>query len=179
MESDIPFPLLSGQWIATYINNEKRFAKIATQGKFFDLKYTYEIGPLLSITDQTINTGTGSGANSVFRTKYLKEWVTWIDNKYLQVAWTIDSVNINSLNSFAYPQDSVLTPYGSVNFPLFIYNNESGNVTFSLTNTSRTKTIKGTLHILMYEYRTEPLLPVNTTPPAQYTDIYYQRGEGV
>ena len=62
------------------------------------------------------------------------------------------------------------TPYGTVNFPLFIYQNKSGNVSFTLKNTSLTKTIRGTLHILMYDYRTEK--PSNIAPP-QYTEIYY------
>jgi hypothetical protein len=170
MENDIPFPLLSGQWVATYINNVKSFVKISGQPKFFDLSYAYEIGPDLEIADQTLTLGTGSGAISAFRTNFLKEWVTWIDNKYLTVSWQLDDVQINSLSSFREPQDSIQTPYGTVNFPLFIYNNRSGNVTFSLTNKSLTKTIRGTLHILMYDYHTEA--PV-ATPPPQYTEIYY------
>jgi hypothetical protein len=177
MESDIPFPLLAGQWIATFIDNKERYVKIGSQPRFFDLTFAYEIGPGLELQNQNISTGTGSGANSVFRTKYLKEWVTWIDNKHLQVSWKIDDLSINSLNSFPYPQDSILTPYGSVNFPLFIYNNQSGNVTFTLTNTSLTKTIRGTLHILMYDYTTEPMMPAGSPKPAQYTPIYYKRGD--
>ena len=86
MENDIPFPLLSGQWVATYINNVKSFVKISGQPKFFDLSYAYEIGPDLEIADQTLTLGTGSGAISAFRTNFLKEWVTWIDNKYLTVS---------------------------------------------------------------------------------------------
>ena len=170
MENDIPFPLLSGQWVATYINNVKSFVKISGQPKFFDLSYAYEIGPDLEIADQTFTLGTGSGAISAFRTNFLKEWVTWIDNKYLTVSWQLDDVQINSLSSFREPQDSIQTPYGTVNFPLFIYNNRSGNVTFTLKNNSLTKTIRGTLHILMYDYHTEA--PV-ATPPPQYTEIYY------
>ena len=170
MESDIPFPLLAGQWIATYIDGTKNFVKISGQPKFFDLTYAYEIGPDLEIADQTLTLGTGSGAISAFRTNYLKEWVTWIDNKYLTVSWQLDDVIINSLSSFREPQDSLQTPYGTVNFPLFIYNNRSGNVTFTLKNNSLTKTIRGTLHILMYDYHTET--PV-ATPPPQYTEIYY------
>lgn len=170
MESDIPFPLLAGQWIATYIDGTKNFVKISGQPKFFDLTYAYEIGPDLEIADQTLTLGTGSGAISAFRTNYLKEWVTWIDNKYLTVSWQLDDVIINSLSSFREPQDSLQTPYGTVNFPLFIYNNRSGNVTFTLKNNSLTKTIRGTLHILMYDYHTE--IPV-ATPPPQYTEIYY------
>jgi hypothetical protein len=172
MESDIPFPLLAGQWIATRVQDTKQYIKISGQPKFFDLTYAYEIGPDLSIADQTLTLGTGSGAISAFRTDYLKEWVTWIDNKYLGVSWKLDDVSINSLSSFSFPQDSIQTPYGSVNFPLFIYNNRSGNVTFTLTNTSLTKTIRGVLHVLMYDYKTDA--PV-ATAPAQYTDIYYGR----
>ncbi len=175
MENDIPFPLLAGQWISTSINGTKNYIKLAGQPKFFDLTYAYEIGPDLQITDQTITLGTGSGAISAFRTNYLKEWVTWIDNKYLQVSWVLDDVKINSLSSFNFPQTSLQTPFGSVNFPLFIYNNVSGNVTFTLTNTSLTKTIRGTLHIMMYDYKTGS--PTSAVPP-QYTDIDYNVGGG-
>jgi len=170
METDIPFPLLAGQWIAAKINNSKKYIKISGQSKFFDLTFPYEIGPDLQIADQTITLGTGSGAVSAFRTDYLKEWVTWIDNKYLTVSWVLDDIKINSLSSFTFPQDSLQTPYGTVNFPLFIYNNRSGNVTFTLKNNSLTKTVRGTLHILMYDYKTDP--PTETAPP-QYTEIYY------
>lgn len=172
MESDIPFPLLAGQWVATKIQDVKNYIKISGQPKFFDLTYSYEIGPDLEIANQTLTLGTGSGAISAFRTDYLKEWVTWIDNKYLGVSWVVDDVRINSLSSFSFPQSSLQTPYGSVNFPLFVYNNRSGNVTFTLNNKSLTKTIKGTLHILMYEYKTDK--PV-TTAPSQFTDIDYGR----
>ena len=173
MESDIPFPLLSGQWVAKTINDKKQYIKISGQPTFFDLKYSYEIAPTQQLQDLDIKLGSGSGGLSVFRTDYLKEWVTWIDNKYLEVAWRINSTDINSLNSFTTPQDVIQTPYGTVNFPLFIYNNRSGNVVFSLTNGSETKTIRGKLHILMYAYHTEP--PVQTAP-AQYTDIDYRGG---
>jgi hypothetical protein len=171
MESDIPFPLLAGQWIAATIQEKKRYIKISHQPLYFDIPYAYEIGPRQELSDLTVNTGTGSGAQSVFKTRYLKEWVTWIDNKYLAVAWRISSVDINSLNGFTTPQDALQTPYGTVNFPLFIYNNVSGNVVFSLKNLSYTKVIRGTLHILMYSYATDA--PVDTAPP-QYTDIDYK-----
>ncbi len=175
MESDIPFPLLAGQWVATTLNDKKYYIKISGQPKYFDLTFAYEIGPGLQIADQTITLGTGSGALSAFRTNYLKEWVTWIDNKYLQVSWVLDDVNINSLSSFTSPQTVLQTPYGSVNFPLFIYKNVSGNVTFTLTNTSLTKVIRGTLHIMLYDYKTDT---PTTTAPAQFTDIDYNVGGG-
>ena len=135
----------------------------------FDLTYAYEIGPNLQIADQTITQGTGSGTLSVFRTKYLKEWVTWIDNRYLKVDWVIDNKKITSLDSFTQPLTEIITPFGNVNFPLFIYNNVSGNVTFTLTNKSLTKTIAGTLHVIMYDYKTEPVKEI----PSVYTDIDY------
>ena len=84
--------------------------------------------------------------------------------------WTIDSVNINSLNSFIEPLTAYISPFGTINFPLFILHNVSGNVTFTLSNTSLTKTIAGTLHIIMYDYKIEP---VSSAPP-QYTDIDYR-----
>ena len=173
MESDIPFPLLSGQWIAKTIDEKKQYIKIVGQPVYYDLVYPYEIGASSQLQDLDIKVGTGSGGLSVFRTDYLKEWVTWIDNKYLQVAWRINSTDINSLNGFTTPQDVLQTPYGTVNFPLFIYENKAGNVVFSLTNKSSTKTIRGTLHILMYSYHTAK--PVDTAP-AQYTDIDYRGG---
>lgn len=176
-ENEIPFPLLSGQWVSVYKNGIEQYVRIMAQPRFFDLEYAYEIGPDLDITDQTINIGTGSGAVNVFRTSGLKQWVTWIDNKYLSVAWTINSLDINSLNSFSYPQDSVLTPYGSVNFPLFVYDDPAGNVSFTLTNTSLTKTIRGTLHILLYEYKVSKPLSSDKPAPIQYTSTFYQRGE--
>lgn len=173
MESDIPFPLLSGQWIATTVNGKKEYVKISGQPKYFDLPYAYEIPPSEQISDISLTTGTGSGALSVFRTNHLKEWVTWIDNKYLAVSWRINSTDINALNSFTTPQNVLQTPYGTVNFPLFIYNNRAGNVSFTLENKSLTKTIRGTVHIMMFSYYTEP--PV-ATAPAQYTDIDYPSG---
>ena len=173
MESDIPFPLLSGQWVAKTIDGKKQYMKISGQPTFFDLKYSYEIAPTQQLQDLDIKLGSGSGGLSVFRTDYLKEWVTWIDNKYLEVAWRINSTDINSLNSFTTPQNVLQTPYGTVNFPLFIYNNRAGNVSFTLENKSLTKTIRGTVHIMMFSYYTEP--PV-ATAPAQYTDIDYPSG---
>ena len=170
MESDIPFPLLAGQWASVMQNSTKQYVKISGQPKYFDLTYDYEIGPDLQIADQTLTLGTGSGAISAFRTDYLKEWVTWIDNKYLTVSWVLDDINVNSLSSFQFPQDELMTPYGTVNFPLFIYDNRSGNVTFTLKNASLSKTIRGTLHIMMYDYYTEK--PVATAPP-QYTETTY------
>ena len=169
MESDIPFPLLAGQYISTYVDDQKKFFKIQGQPKLFDLTYAYEIGPGLQIPDETITQGTGSGTLSVFRTKYLKEWVTWIDNKYLEVEWIINDKKLTSLDSFTQPLTSLISPFGTVNFPLFIYNNVSGNVTFTLTNHSLTKTIAGTLHVIMYDYKTEPVKEI----PSIYTDIDY------
>ena len=174
MESDIPFPLLAGQWASVMVDGEKKFVKIKGQPKFFDLTFTYEIGAGLTLSDQAITLGTGSGSLSAFRTDYLKEWVTWIDNKYLGVTWVLNSTRINSLNSFEEPQNAIQTPYGSVNFPLFIYKNTSGNVTFSLVNNSLTKTIRGTLHILMYDYQTDKEVTFpKGQEPAQYTETYY------
>lgn len=169
MESDIPFPLLAGQYISAYVDGVKKFFKIQGQPKMFDLTFSYEIGPSLQIADQTITQGTGSGALSVFRTSYLKEWVTWIDNRYLTVDWVIDDKKLTSLDSFNQPLTSLITPIGSINFPLFVYNNKSGNVTFTLRNRSLTQTISGTLHVIMYDYKTEPAKEV----PAVYTDIDY------
>ena len=170
MENDIPFPLLAGQFVAAYENNVKSYYKISGQPVMVDLAYPYEIGPDLEIADQTITLGKGSGAISAFRTNNLKQWVTWIDNDYLTVQWTIDNVNINSLNSFIEPLTAYISPFGTINFPLFILHNVSGNVTFTLSNTSLTKTIAGTLHIIMYDYKIEP---VSSAPP-QYTDIDYR-----
>ena len=169
MESDIPFPLLAGQYFSTVINGNKRYFKIQGQPKMFDLTYAYEIGPGLQLKDETITQGTGSGTLSVFRTNFLKEWVTWIDNKYLEVEWMIDNKRLTSLDSFTQPLTSLISPFGSTNFPLFIYNNVAGNVTFSLTNNSTVQTISGKLHIIMYDYSTESVRET----PAIYTDIDY------
>ncbi len=173
MEENIPFPLLAGQWIATTINGVKKYIQISGQARYFDIPYSYEIGPSLQIAYQSITLGTGSGALSAFRTNAngLKEWVTWIDNKYLTVSWNINSTDMNYLSNTPEAQTALQTPYGSINFPLFIYNNASGNVTFTLTNTSLTKTIRGTMHIMLYDYSTLP--PVSTVPD-QFTDINYK-----
>lgn len=166
---DIPFPLLAGQYIAVHVNNEIEYYKIAGQPAMFDLTYPYEIGPGQKIADQSLTLSNGSA----FRTNQLKEWVTWIDNDYLTVSWTINSNRINSLNSITVPLTKNLSPYGSINFPLFIFNNPAGNVSFTLGNSSQTNVISGTLHIIMYDYRITKV----STIPQQYTDIDYRRGE--
>lgn len=173
-ENDIPFPLLSGQYVSGFDNtNQIRvFYQVDRQPSFFDLTYKYEISPLQKISDQTITLGTGSGALSVFRTKVpgMKQWVTWIDNDYLGVTWNVVDVNMNSLTGFSEPETKYTSPFGGISFPKFILNNSAGNVTFTLSNLSSTKTIAGTLHILMYEYA---LKKASGTPP-YYTDIEYK-----
>lgn len=168
---DIPFPLLAGQYFAASENGVKKFFKVVGQPTMYDLTYPYEIGPGLEIPDQTINLGTGSGAITVFKADYLKEWVTWIDNEYLTVKWKINSTDMNALNSFPEPLTKNIAQYGNINFPLFLYHNASGNVNFTLGNASLTKVISGVLHIIMYDYKTEPAQGM----PQQYTDIEYRR----
>lgn len=176
-ENDIPFPLLSGQYISAFqdTSNVREYYQIVRQPSFFDLTYSYEIGPGLELSDETITLGTGSGALSAFRTNVpgLKQWVTWIDNDYLGVRWDIVDVKMNSLKGTNEPETKYTSPFGSVNFPKFILNNASGNVTFTLSNLSSTKTIAGTLHIMLYEYQIEKAKGT----PQYYTDIEY-RGTG-
>ncbi len=175
-ENDIPFPLLSGQYISTSQGTDRNrtFWQIVKQPSMFDLSFSYEIAAGLSLADQTITNGTGSGAISVFKTSVpgLKQWVTWIDNDYLGVKWALVDINMNSLSGFTRPLTKYTSPFGSVNFPMFILNNPSGNVTFTLENLSTTKTIAGTLHILMYEYTIRPA----ASAPSFYTDIEYKSG---
>lgn len=179
-ENDIPFPLLSGQYVSGFANgsNNRTFYQITRQPSFFDLTYRYEIAPSDTIADQTITLGTGSGAISVFRTKVpgLKQWVTWIDNDYLGVTWNVVDVKMNSLTGFTEPETKYTSSFGGINFPKFILNNSSGNVTFTLSNLSKTKTIAGTLHILMYEYTIQQA----SGQPQYFTDIEYKgTGAGV
>lgn len=174
-ENEIPFPLLSGQYVYANADGTKRYYEIVRQPRYFDLTVPYEIPPSTTITDQTITNGTGSGEISVFRTKVpgLKEWVTWIDNDYLEVSWTIDSVRINSLSGYSRPETKYTSPFGGMNFPKFILNNAAGNVTFDLTNTSPGKYIAGTMHVIMYEY----VIKAITEAPAQATNVTYVTGE--
>lgn len=176
-ENDIPFPLLSGQYISALNTDGARiFYQISRQPTMFDLPFAYEIAAGLSLSDQTITLGTGSGALSVFRTKTpgMKQWVTWIDNDYLGINWNIVDVKVNSLTGFNEPETKYLTPFGSVNFPKFILNNSSGNVTFTLKNLSLTNTIAGTIHIIMYEYTIQQV----KTVPQVYTDIEFRSAGG-
>jgi len=176
-ENDIPFPLLSGQFISSIgANGQREFYQIIRQPTMFDLTYQYAIAPTESLEDQTITNGTGSGQISVFKTNVpgLKQWVTWIDNDYLGVSWNVVDVKANTMLGFNRPLTKYTSPFGSVNFPLFILNNSSGNVTFNLTNLSKLNSIAGTLHVLMYEY---VIKPYTGTPPTYYTDISY-KGSG-
>ncbi|WP_298409468.1 hypothetical protein [Ferroplasma sp.] len=167
LESDIPFPLLSGQYIGMYSASKKAefYQKIVGQPKLFDLPYPYEIAPKSSIPNVTLTKGNAS----LFRTDYLKQWVTWIDNKFLGVTWTVNDVNLTSLISNPQPMTFLTNPFGAINFPMFIFHNVSGNVVFSLSNSSALHTITGTLHILMYDYKTENV----TGTPSVFTDIDY------
>jgi hypothetical protein len=172
MENEIPFPLLSGQYISVIENETVKYYRTTKQPKMFDLTYSYEIPPSGSIADQTITLGTGNGALSVFKTGALKEWVTWIDNKYLKVDWNVLDVKLTSLTSFSEPLTKITSPYGSSNFPMFILKNSSGSVTFTLTNNSPLHTISGTLHIILYEYAIEESKAV----PQVFTNIMYPSG---
>lgn len=173
-ENDIPFPLLSGQYFSVLNDggNTRAFYKVTRQPTMYDFAYPYEIAPSESLADQDITIGSGSGALSIWRTKAneLKQWVTWIDNDYLGVIWNVVDVKINSMTGTSEPETKYLCPFGSVNFPKFIFNNAAGNVTFTLKNLSTTKTIAGTLHIIMYGYTSEPA----NVQPQYYTDIEYK-----
>lgn len=178
-ENDIPFPLLSGQYFSVLAGDGARqFFKVTRQPTMFDFPFPYEIPPTSILADQDITIGAGSGAVSVFRTKAngLKQWVTWVDNDYLGVVWNVVDVKINSLLGSSQPETKYLCPFGSINFPKFIFNNSSGNVTFTLVNASPSKVIAGTLHIIMYDYTAERFQGV----PPYYTDIEYKgAGAGV
>lgn len=175
MANEIPFPLLSGQFVYTTINGKKVYYELTRQGRYFDLQYPYEIPPATTLSDLSIQNGTGSGAISVFRTKVpgLKEWVTWVDNDWLSVSWVIDSVRVNTLSGFSEPETKYTSPTGSSNFPKFTINNSAGNITFTLTNRNPINMIAGTLHILMYDY---VIAPYNAIPSSA-TDITYISGE--
>lgn len=173
-ESDIPFPLLSGQIISAVLQGKQAFYQINGQARLFDLKYDYIVPPTLTLTDQTITLGSGSGAINAFQTNYLKQWVTWIDNDSVGITWSISSVNMNQLQGYAQPLTLFTSQAGSVNFPMFNFNNPAGNVTFNIQNFSNTNYVMGTLHILMYDYRLKPY----TGTPTVYTDINYVTGQG-
>lgn len=181
-DSEIPFPLISGQYIAYTTGFDQSgmpirdYYMITKQPTFLDLTYKYEIGAGQSLTDETITLGTGSGAISVFKTPYLKQWVTWIDNDSLGVQWTIVNSKMNTLNGFNEPMTIYTNPFGNINFPMFSFQNESGDVTFTLKNTSSSQTIAGTLHVIMYDYVISNKLPEGQTPQ-YFTDITY-RGTG-
>lgn len=171
-ESDIPFPLLSGQAIRATVNGVETFYQVSKQARWFDLKFDYVIPPAQKLTDQTITLGSGSGAINAFATQFLKEWVTWIDNDLIGVTWSISSVNINQLQGYGQPLTLFTSPAGSVNFPMFNFNNPAGNVTFDISNFSLTQYAAGTLHVMLYDYQLKNL----TAAPSVYTDISYSTG---
>jgi hypothetical protein len=171
-ESDIPFPLLAGQHICMTDNEgNKVYYRIQRQAKMFDFPFPYEIPPLTSLRDNDISIGQGSGAISVFRTSAneMKQWVTWIDNDYLGVTWTILDAKVNAILGNDQPETKYTSPFGSVNFPKFIFDNPAGNVTFTISNKNPLKLIAGTLHIIMYDYKVLPSKAV----PEYCTDIGY------
>lgn len=176
-ENDIPFPLLSGQYFSALIEGgtARQYFRVTRQPTMYDFAFPYEIGAGLKLEDQDITIGSGSGALSIFRTKKngLKQWVTWIDNDYVGVVWSVVDVKMNSMTGTSEPETKYLCPVGSVNFPKFIFDNSAGNVTFTVNNLSATRTIAGTLHIIMYEYTAEEVKQV----PQYFTDIEY-RGTG-
>ena len=170
MENEIPFPLLSGQ----YIKYDGSFYQIQMQGTIYDLTKTYAIPPGGELSGQSITMPTNSSFN-VFQTPVngLYEWVTWVDNEYLGVSWKVLNRSVNDLRSYAEYLTKQTSPFGSVNMPMFILNNTSGSVSLTLTNLSSVKIISGTLHIIMYAYMTKQ---TSETPQA-YTDISYAAGD--
>lgn len=166
MESDIPFPLLSGQ----YIKYNGKYYKVTKQPKMFDFPFPYELPPSGKLNDNSIQLNSTSKV-SAFSTSenQMKEWVTWIDNDYLGIVWNIASIKINSINGISEPETKYTSPFGSVNFPKFIFNNATGSVSFNLINTNPVKFIAGTIHIIMYDYK---VALVDGTPD-YYTDISY------
>ena len=173
-DSEIPFPLISGQYISAIENGKRVFYQVSKQPRYFDFSQDYELAPSASLSDQAFTLGSGSGAINAFQTPYLKEWVTWIDNDDLGVSWNISNTAMNKVQGYTKPLTIYTSPYGSVSFPMFNFKNSTGNVTYTLQNLSATDTIAGTIHVLMYDYM---IVPFSGSVPQYYTDIEYVSGE--
>ncbi len=171
VEREIPFPLLAEDNIAYFDQSAQalEYYKITRQGVPFSLSASYFLSP----------SGKGTGAFQLGNinalsssSKIMVEWVTWIDNKYLEVEWSKESVLTPQLQGYSVPLNYDTSPYGTYIFPLFSIKLPTANITFQIQNSSSLIAIKGTFKIVGFSYSIEKL----SAKPDKYTVISYLQG---
>lgn len=166
--SEIPFPLVAGQYIEARINNQPAYFEIVSQSQPKELTLNYLIPPSSKLTDQQFNLGNGV---SVFVTDQntLKQWVSWIDNINLEVSWTVTGQNMNILEGITNPLTFDTSPYGSTDQPFFLTGQPRPTVSFDLINGSTVSIVRGVFKVIVYEYAIKQV----PTKPAVFTRTRY------
>lgn len=170
----IPFPFLSGMVIA----QNGKFYRINGQGIKNVLSKTYTLIAGQTTVGNTFTTGNVS----TFTTDklHMKQWVTWIDNVYLQVVWSIDGNTVNLINGNDSPLTYDTSPEYSEVMPLALVNSPQPQVAFKLINNNPAIPIFGNLKIILWEYAvveiTDAGLIASIKQNGKYTDLSIRGG---
>jgi len=163
----VPFPFLSGMIVRVKVGNGYEYYKIEGQGQQTILSQPYLIGPNLSQTGQfTV------GNLNAFQTgpNLLKQWVTWVDNEYLGVQWSINSTTLPILNGVPQYLTVQTSPPYSYDIQFYSVNEPAIQASFNLVNLNSNIPIRGILKVVVASFTVVKL----TQPPAPnqpFTDI--------
>jgi len=163
----VPFPFLSGMIVRVKVGNGYEYYKIEGQGQQTILSQAYLIGPNLSQTGQfTV------GNLNAFQTgpNLLKQWVTWVDNEYLGVQWSINSTTLPILNGVPQYLTVQTSPPYSYDIQFYSVNEPAIQASFNLVNLNPNIPIRGILKVVVASFTVVKL----SQPPAPnqpFTDI--------
>jgi len=163
----VPFPFLSGMIVRVKAGNGYEYYKIEGQGQQTILSQPYLIGPNLSQTGQfTV------GNLNAFQTgpNLLKQWVTWVDNEYLGVQWSINSTTLPILNGVPQYLTVQTSPPYSYDIQFYSVNEPAIQASFNMVNLNPNIPIRGILKVVVASFTVVKL----SQPPAPnqpFTDI--------
>jgi len=149
------------------VGNGYEYYKIEGQGQQTILSQPYLIGPNLSQTGQfTV------GNLNAFQTgpNLLKQWVTWVDNEYLGVQWSINSTTLPILNGVPQYLTVQTSPPYSYDIQFYSVNEPAIQASFNLVNLNPNIPIRGILKVVVASFTVVKL----SQPPAPnqpFTDI--------
>ncbi|MEM3862278.1 MAG: hypothetical protein QW203_07350 [Thermoplasmatales archaeon] len=163
----VPFPLLSGMYIRNVEEGKSVFYKISGQAQFTILSAPYLIPPSTSQTGQLFTIGNVNAFQT--NDKLFKQWVSWIDNKYLGVQWVIGGTTLPQLNGvpqYLTIQDSPEYEY-SVQY--YSVNEPTATTSYNLINLSSQVPIRGVFKVLIATYSVSEISQIPAG--SSYTDI--------
>jgi hypothetical protein len=163
----VPFPFLSGMIVRVNTAGGQIYYKVGGQAQQTILTAPYLIGPNLN----SLNLQFTIGQVNAFQTSdtLLKQWVTWVDNEYLGVQWTINGTTLPLLNGQAQYLTVQTSPPYSYDIQFFSVGQINIQAAYNLFNLNTLAPIRGVLKVVLATTSVKQI----PQPPANqpFTDI--------